>query len=58
MRFDYDVPQNQGRHRPLRGIQDDVVLPNPGDHDLLLGKARMFGLPVAYFVLKRQRENE
>ena len=58
MRFDYDVPQNAGRHRPLRGIQDDVVLPNSGDHELLLGRARMFGIPVAHFVLMRQRDTE
>jgi hypothetical protein len=53
MRFDYNMPQNRGLHLPLRGLKDDVVLPNPGDHDLLLGKARLFGLHVAYFVLKR-----
>jgi hypothetical protein len=54
MRFDYDVGRNRGLYLPLRGLKDDVVLPNPGDHDLLLGRARLFGLHVAYFVLKRE----
>lgn len=54
VRFDYNVSQNGGLHLLLRGLKDDVVLPNPGDHDLLLGKARLFGLHVAYFVLKRE----
>ena len=55
MRFDYNVPGNRGLYLPLRGLRDDVVLPNPGDHDLLLGRARLFGLRVAYFVLERER---
>jgi hypothetical protein len=55
MRFDYDVTRNKGLYMPLRGLKDDVVLPNPGDHDLLLGRARLFGVRVAYFVLKRER---
>ena len=55
MRFDYNVPRNRGLYLLLRGLQDDVVLPNPGDHDLLLGRARLFGLRVAYFVLERER---
>jgi hypothetical protein len=54
IRFDYNVPRNRGLYLPLRGLKDDVVLPNPGDHDLLLGRARLFGLRVAYFVLERE----
>jgi hypothetical protein len=54
MRFDYNVARNKGLYLPLRGLKDDVVLPNPGDHDLLLGRARLFGLHVAYFVLERR----
>jgi hypothetical protein len=55
MRFDYNDSRNRGLYLPLRGLKDDVVLPNPGDHDLLLGRARLFGLRVAYFVLERER---
>jgi hypothetical protein len=54
MRFDYNEGRNRGLYLPLRGLKDDVVLPNPGDHDLLLGRARLFGLRVAYFVLERE----
>lgn len=52
MLFDYDEPRNRGLHLPLRALKDDVVLPNAGDHDLLLGKARWLGLHVAWFVLR------
>ncbi len=52
MLFDYDEPRNRGLNFPLRALKDDVVLPNPGDHDLLLGKARWLGIHVAYFVLR------
>jgi hypothetical protein len=34
--------------------QDLVVLPNPGDHTLVLGKAYFLKLRVAYFVLQRE----
>jgi hypothetical protein len=54
MLFDYNDARNKGLYLPLRGLKDDVVLPNPGDHDLLLGRARLFGLRVAYFVLERE----
>jgi hypothetical protein len=57
LRFDYNEPRNRGLDLPLRGLKDDVVLPNAGDHDLLLGEARLFGLRVAYFVLKRERSS-
>jgi hypothetical protein len=54
VRFDYNVKQNGGLNFPLRGIQDFVVLPNPGDHTLVLGKAYFLKLRVAYFVLQRE----
>jgi hypothetical protein len=52
-RIDYNVGQNSGLHVALRALQDRIVLPNPGDHELVLGDARYLGLRVAYFVLKR-----
>ena len=54
VRFDYNVEQNGGLNLPLRGIQDLVVLPNPGDKTLVLGKAYFLKLRVAYFVLQRE----
>jgi hypothetical protein len=54
VRFDYNVEQNSGLNLPLREIQDFVVLPNPGDHTLVLGKAYFLKLRVAYFVLQRE----
>ena len=54
VRFDYNVKQNSGLNFPLRGIQDFVVLPNPGDHTLVLGRAHYLKLRVAYFVLQRE----
>jgi hypothetical protein len=48
------VKQNGGLNFPLRGIQDFVVLPNPGDHTLVLGKTYFLKLRVAYFVLQRE----
>ena len=54
VRFDYNVEQNGGLNLPLRGIQDLVVLPNPGDNTLVLGKAYFLKLRVAYFVLQRE----
>jgi hypothetical protein len=54
VRFDYNVRQNSGLNFPLRGIQDFVVLPNPDDHTLVLGKAYFLKLRVAYFVLQRE----
>jgi hypothetical protein len=53
VRFDYNVKQNSGLNLPLRGIQDFVVLPNPGDHTLVLGRAHILKLRIAYFVLQR-----
>jgi hypothetical protein len=37
--FDYNLGLNTGRYLVFRLIRDVVVLPNPGDHDLVLGKA-------------------
>jgi len=54
VRFAYHVRQNSGLNFPLRGIQDLVVLPNPDDHTLVLGKAYFLRLRVAYFVLQRE----
>jgi hypothetical protein len=56
VRFDYNVSGNRGLNFPLRGIQDFVVLPNPGDYTLLLGRAHVLKLRVAYFVLQRETE--
>ena len=59
--FDYRVDRNAGRHLPLRVIRDFVALPDPGDHDLLVGKAYLqLGFPwlnifVSYFVLGHPR---
>jgi hypothetical protein len=52
--IDYNVKQNTGFHVVLRALQDRIVLPNPGDHELVLGDARYLGLRVAYFVLRRE----
>jgi hypothetical protein len=55
--LNYDVDLNTGLHFALRVIRDFVVLPNPGDHELILGKAYLqFGFPwlsvfYSYFVL-------
>jgi hypothetical protein len=54
VRIDYNVERNRGLHVVLRALQDYVVLPNAGDHALLLGKACFAGLPVAYFILRRE----
>jgi hypothetical protein len=37
--FNYNVDLNTWRNFPFRVIRDMVVLPNPGDHELLLCKA-------------------
>ena len=37
--FNYNVDLNTWRNLPFRVIRDMVVLPNPGDHELLLCKA-------------------
>ena len=60
--FDYNVPLNGLRTFFFRVIRDFVVLPNPGDHSLMLGKAylRLGPLNVfyCYFVLGHRHEIE
>jgi hypothetical protein len=54
VRIDYNVKENRGLYVVLRALQDRIVLPNPGDHELVLGEAKYLGLRVAYFVLRRE----
>jgi len=54
VRIDYNVKENRGLYVVLRALQDRIMLPNPGDHELVLGEARYLGLRVAYFVLRRE----
>jgi hypothetical protein len=54
--LNYNVGRNTWLNVPLRLIRDVVALPNPGSHDLVLGKAYLNILPqsllfVSYFVL-------
>jgi hypothetical protein len=63
--FDYNVDLNSTlRNLPLRVIRDIVVLPNPGDHALMLGKAylqlgfRWINLFYSYFVLGHRERSE
>jgi len=55
--FDYSVPMNRGIHLPFRVIRDFVVLPNAGDHSLMLCKAyfqlgfRRLNIFYCYFLL-------
>ena len=56
LHLDYAVGRNTGANLPLRVIQDYAVLPNPGDHDLMLGKANFKAGPVRFFVCFFQLE--
>ena len=62
--FNYNVPLNKWRNLPFRVIRDFVVLPNPGDHGLMLCKAYLqFGFKWAnvfycYFLLGHREEIE
>jgi hypothetical protein len=56
LHFDYDVARNGGLDVWLRAIQDFVVCVNPGDHDLLLGRANVWIGPVHLFVCFFQLE--
>jgi hypothetical protein len=54
--LNYNVSRNTWLSAPLRLIRDVVALPNPGSHELVLGKAYLQILPmsllfVSYFVL-------
>jgi hypothetical protein len=50
LHLDYNVARNTGLEFPLRVIQDDIVLVNPGDYDLVLGKAHVQLGPIRVFV--------
>jgi hypothetical protein len=54
-----EIAVNTGRNLPLRVIRDITVLPNPGDHGLVLGKAYLQLGPLyvfySYFVLGHRR---
>ena len=54
--FNYNVGRNTWLNLPLRLIRDVAALPNPDNHELVLGKAYLQLLPqslvfVSYFVL-------
>ncbi|MFL5805275.1 MAG: hypothetical protein ACJ8CR_26480 [Roseiflexaceae bacterium] len=54
--LNYDIELNRWRDLPLRLLRDVVVLPNVGDHELVLGKAYAYLFPwlnifVSYFIL-------
>jgi hypothetical protein len=58
--FNYDVEMDTGLNRPFRVIRDFVVVPNPGDHTLMLCKAyfqlgfKWLNLFYCYFLLGRR----
>ncbi|HEX7299157.1 MAG TPA: hypothetical protein VF257_09120 [Solirubrobacteraceae bacterium] len=62
--FNYNVDLNKWHNLPFRVIRDFVVLPNPGDHGLMLCKAYLqFGFHWAnvfycYFLLGHRQEIE
>jgi hypothetical protein len=62
--FDYDVDLNTRGRLPMRVIRDFAVLPNPGDHGLVLSKAYFqFGFPwlnvfYCYFLLGHRQPIE
>jgi hypothetical protein len=62
--FDYNVDLNTWHNLPFRVIRDIVVLPNPGDHSLLLARAYFqLGFPwlnvfYCYFLLGHRQEIE
>jgi hypothetical protein len=60
--FNYNVDLNTWRNLPFRVIRDMVVLPNPGDHDLMLAKAyfqvSFLHLFYCYFLLGHRRPIE
>lgn len=62
--FDYNLALNSGIHLPFRVIRDLVVLPNPGDHGLMLGKAylrlgfRWLNIFYCYFLLGHRQAIE
>jgi hypothetical protein len=60
--FNYNVDLNTWRNLPFRVIRDMVVLPNPGDHSLMLCKAYFQIRPVhvfyCYFLLGHRQPIE
>lgn len=62
--FNYDVERNRWLNFPFRVIRDFVVLPNPGDHSLMLCKAYFqlgfswLNLFYCYFLLGHRQEIE
>jgi hypothetical protein len=61
--FSYDIPMNTSYNLPFRVIRDFVVLPNPGDHSLLLCKAYLRLAPsinilYCYFLLGHRKPIE
>ncbi len=56
--LDYDIDDNSGLYSLARTLHDIVVLPDPGNSALILGKAYLWlpmglNLYVSYFVLGR-----
>ncbi len=54
--FNYNVPDNKWHLSFFRLIRDFIVLPNPGDHSLMLGKAYLqlwsnTRIACCYFIL-------
>jgi hypothetical protein len=62
--FNYSVRENTWLNFPFRIIRDMVVLPNPGDHELMLCKAyfqlghKSLNLFYCYFLLGHRRPIE
>ncbi len=61
--FNYNVSINSGTQRFFRVIRDFIVLPNPGDHSLLLGKAyvqlgKKLDIFCCYFLLGYPQKNK
>jgi hypothetical protein len=62
--LDYNIGLNSGLNLPFRVIRDFVVLPNPGDHSLMLCKAYFqLGFPwlnlfYCYFLLGHRKKIE
>jgi hypothetical protein len=60
--FNYNVDLNRWRNFPFRVIRDMVVLPNPGDHSLMLCKAYFqvgfLHVFYCYFLLGHRQEIE
>lgn len=62
--FDYNLAMNTGINLPFRVIRDFVVLPNPGDHSLMLCKAyfqlgfRWLNIFYCYFLLGHRERIE